>query len=70
MNQITPAQKQKAYELQQVCNIRDIQPCIALFQFYPRSKVSEWAVRISGADDPDRELSDILTGGTYGLHDD
>lgn len=69
MNQITPTQKKKAYELQQTCNIRDIQPCIALFQFYPRSKVSEWAVRISGSDDPDRELSDILTGGNYGLHD-
>lgn len=68
MNRITASMKNKAAELQQQCGIKDIQPCIALFQIYPKSNVSEWSIRIAGSNNPDMALADILTGGKYGLY--
>lgn len=67
MNRITASIKKKAQALHDTCNLKDIQPAIALFQYYPKSEVSEWQIRISGAEDPDKALADILTGSKYGL---
>lgn len=67
MKPISQATIKKGKQLQEICGIQDVQPCIALFQIYPKSEVSEWSIRIAGSSNPDKALADILTGGKYGI---